>query len=195
MKKMNNKGFMMAEVVVVSSIVLVFLAGLYASYNKIYTSYRNLINYYDITTLYKLGYYRDTLINNINDSSKTNINDILSMVNDKAGSNTSTFYVVQDVVSSDANEKVFLIRNGKNNLTNNFADSSHQVCSISSKTSLSCSPKKLSNEHITFKEYLNFLSTSVDLSETNYVMVMEKCADSDANNCKYAYLEVKDGKE
>lgn len=59
---MNNKGFMMAEVVVVSAIVLVFLAGLYASYNKIYSIYSSRVDYYDVTTLYKLGYYRDVLI-------------------------------------------------------------------------------------------------------------------------------------
>ena len=33
---MNRKGFMMAEVVVVSAIVMVSIVGLYQSYNKIY---------------------------------------------------------------------------------------------------------------------------------------------------------------
>lgn len=55
---MNNKGFMMAEVVVVASIVLVAMAGLYASYNKIFSIYNQRINYYDVSTLYELGNYR-----------------------------------------------------------------------------------------------------------------------------------------
>lgn len=59
---MNNKGFMMAEVVVVSAIVLVFLAGLYASYNELYSAYSRHLDYYDTVTLYQLGYYRDVLI-------------------------------------------------------------------------------------------------------------------------------------
>ena len=56
---MNNKGFMMAELVVVSAIVLVALSGLYVSYNKIFSIYNKRINYYDIATLYELGNIRD----------------------------------------------------------------------------------------------------------------------------------------
>ena len=68
----DNKGFMMAEVVVVSSIVLIFLTTIFTSYNKLYAAYVNRINYYDVVTLYRLGYYRDILIENdkINDEIK-----------------------------------------------------------------------------------------------------------------------------
>ena len=58
---MNNKGFMMAEVVVVSAIVMIALAGLYMSYVKIYAIYNERINYYDVNTLYQLSFYRDVL--------------------------------------------------------------------------------------------------------------------------------------
>lgn len=66
---MNNKGFMMAEVVVVSAIVLVTLTTLYISYNKILSIYNQRVDYYDVKTLYKLAYIRDTnyekMINNL----------------------------------------------------------------------------------------------------------------------------------
>ena len=52
---MNNKGFMMAEVIVVASIVLLALVGFYTSYNKIISLYNKRVNYYDIDTLYDLG--------------------------------------------------------------------------------------------------------------------------------------------
>lgn len=52
---MNNKGFMMAEVIVVSSIILVALVGLYASYNKIFSVYNKRVDYYDVATLYELA--------------------------------------------------------------------------------------------------------------------------------------------
>lgn len=58
---MNNKGFMMAEVVVVSSIVLIALAGLYKSYVKIYAIYNERIKYYDAEVLYQLAFYRDKM--------------------------------------------------------------------------------------------------------------------------------------
>jgi len=56
---MNNKGFMMAEVVVVSSIILVALAAFYSSYNKIISIYNQRVDYYDVATLYDLAYVRD----------------------------------------------------------------------------------------------------------------------------------------
>ena len=70
---MNNKGFMMAEVVVVSSIVLVTLVSFYASYNKIISLYNQRIDYYDVTTLYELAYIR----NNINDYSGYSSKDVI----------------------------------------------------------------------------------------------------------------------
>ena len=57
---MNNKGFMMAEVVVVSAIILITMSSLYASYNKILAAYNQRVNYYDVTTLYELANFRDT---------------------------------------------------------------------------------------------------------------------------------------
>ena len=56
---MNNKGFMMAEVIVVSAIIMVSLTGFYISYNKIISIYNTRINYYDVPTLYELAYIRD----------------------------------------------------------------------------------------------------------------------------------------
>ena len=44
---MNNKGFMMAEVIVVASIILIAMVGLYASYNKIFSLYNQRMDYYD----------------------------------------------------------------------------------------------------------------------------------------------------
>lgn len=72
---MNNKGFMMAELVVVSSIIIIALTSFYVSYNKIITSYNKTLNYYDIGTVYRLGYYYRTKIDEIklneNEISKT----------------------------------------------------------------------------------------------------------------------------
>ena len=56
--KLNKKGFMMAEVIVVSSIVLITLTSLYMSYNKIYSTYKKRINYYDVSIIYDLDKIR-----------------------------------------------------------------------------------------------------------------------------------------
>ena len=56
---MNNKGFMMAEVIVVSAVILVALTTFYVSYNKVISLYNERLDYYDPTTLYELAKYRD----------------------------------------------------------------------------------------------------------------------------------------
>lgn len=75
--KLNKKGFMMAEVIVVSSIVLITLTSLYISYNKIYSTYKKRINYYDVSIIYDLDQIRrntaiDEPTNNTKIDSKSN---------------------------------------------------------------------------------------------------------------------------
>ena len=60
--KLNKKGFMMAEVIVVSSIVLITLTSLYISYNKIYSTYKKRINYYDVSIIYDLDQIRRNVV-------------------------------------------------------------------------------------------------------------------------------------
>ena len=98
---MNRRGFMMAELVVVSSIIVITLTGLYISYNKIISSYRHVINYYDIGLYYKLGYYNMKLY--------------------KAGTLTTTlnsiaagkYLDVNTIVEAETNtkEKIYIVRN------------------------------------------------------------------------------------
>ena len=62
--------------------------------------------------------------------------------------------------------------------------------------------KKLANLtglNETFKDYIKYLSASTTF-KSSYIMVMERCTtnDDDSKNkddCKYAYLEIYDGKE
>ena len=181
----NNRGFMMAEVVVVSSIVLIVLGTLFISYNKLLSTYKTRVTYYDTVTLYRLRFYRDVLIEN----------DILTKAQGDLKTGSSKVKLIYDVNNNNSGmlslrdeervgfeeDKVFLIYNNKTN--------------INSQTLKDCAI------HETFKDYLNFVSTAVNLTKTNYVMVMERCnaksSDSNIkqNDCRYAYLEVFDGYE
>jgi len=134
---MNNKGFMMAEVVVVASIVLVTLVGLYTSYNKIFSIYNKRVDYYDVATLYDLAYIRDGV-------------DFDS-------------YSSKSLILNETYRKVYYVN--KNDL---------KILSVTNKT---------------FDEYLDFIADSVTF-ETDNIVVMEKCLNSNKDNCKYAYLEV-----
>ena len=79
--KLNKKGFMMAEVIVVSSIVLITLTSLYISYNKIYSTYKKRINYYDVSIIYDLDKIRrNTAIDEPTNNIKIE-NDVISEPN------------------------------------------------------------------------------------------------------------------
>lgn len=168
---MNKKGFMMAELVVVSAIVLTTLVGLYASYNKIYSIYKTRIRYYDVTTLYRLGYYRDILkVNNklddvINDSNSG----VVEVYNSQNGTG-SVFSLPESERPNDVEDLVYMVNNNGAPINRNtFAGK---------------------NIHETFLEYIDFLEKSVDFTEFNYMLIMERCTPGDENSCNYAYLEV-----
>jgi len=138
---MNNKGFMMAEVIVVASIVMIALVGLYTSYNKIFTIYNQRVDYYDVATLYELSdIRRDVYYSDENYNSKDKVYD----------KDYKTVYLVN---KNDLDSLVTVV------------------------------------EHQMFKDYLEFISGSVTF-ETEQILVMERCINSDINNCKYAYLEM-----
>ena len=142
---MNNKGFMMAEVVVVASVVLVTLVSFYSSYNKIISLYNKRVDYYDVDTLYELANIRDNNLDDLLFNEKNNI------------SGNVIFYVNKDSV--------------KNKIINT------------------------DDINPTFKDYIEYLSTSIDFDnmkindfDVENILIMEKCTGTD--NCKYAYLEV-----
>ena len=61
--KLNCKGFMLAEVVVVSVIICTVLVTLYTSLVRINNAYDTRNRYYDINTLYFTEEVNDILIN------------------------------------------------------------------------------------------------------------------------------------
>ena len=141
---MNNKGFMMAELVITSSIVLVSLAALFASFNKIYAIYMNRIRYYDTVTLCRLGYYRDILIENnkFNDvlASTTTVSDIYNT----RGFQMFTLPAIE--VPNNIADRVLLIHNNKQPINKNAIKNRNIAISD------------------TFLDYLDFLSTCLFLN-------------------------------
>ncbi len=183
---MNNKGFMMAEVIVVSAIVMLTIVGLYQSYNKIYSIYNTRIDYYDSTTLYRLGYYRDILIEN--NKLYTIITDYKGKVQEiYSANNKNNFSLPEAEISPYDTDTVFLVP------TQCKINNNKYECKISGK--------ELSNEEInqTFKDYLSYLSTST-IFASNQLLVLERCTTREDNkknidDCKYAYIEIFDGSE
>ena len=90
MFKINNKGFMMAEVVIVSTVILTTLINLYAVFTRMYDVYTDRSHYYNVDTVYVLKTVYDNLIKN---------DKFVSLVNDK-------IYNVNDPATNDENKMI-----------------------------------------------------------------------------------------
>ena len=121
---------MMAEVIVVSAIILVFMTGLYLSYGKIFSLYNTRVNYYDSDTLYGIAYYRDTLIK------EDKINGLLSTV--KSSSNKYLNLFTNTLNQVNTGDNLFLVYHAKDNL----------------------SKIKNAGINKTFKDYIDYLESS-----------------------------------
>lgn len=174
--KLNKKGFMMAEVIVVSAIILTFLAGIFISYNKIYSAYKTRLDYYDVTALYRLRFYKDYYIEfeqecpGHGNKSVYECKLIQAMLNGKSESVEQLANINPEY--ENVKEKVFIFYNNYKNLASDLL--------------------KDENVNLTYKDYVNYLANSVDLKDANYVMTIERCDNDDVDRCKYAYLEVYD---
>lgn len=191
--KLNRKGFMMAEVVVVSAVVLITLTTLYMSYNKILSIYEQKLTYEDSNMLYDLAYYRDCLIEmpefEFRDGNwypvTTIDNGLLMKLLDKVGPSNKFIdygsirdafsYITLDDYKFDLfpGDNIYLVYNDYNNNGNSLP-----------KTAFS-------GKKQTLQDYIEYLDTGINLRNTNYIMVLERC---NGNDCKYAYLnlEIKD---
>lgn len=61
---MNNKGFMLAEVIIVSAIIVTVLVTMYSGLNKLYIKYDEVSRYYNIDAIYAGKTMSDYLIDN-----------------------------------------------------------------------------------------------------------------------------------
>ncbi len=110
--KLNKKGFMLAEVVIVASVVSTVLVFLYISLNRMSSAFDKRNRYYDIDAMYITMEVNNILIknNNLDDYSNDNYKDLLAdNINDevikfKNFYNNNTSYTINKVyyLKSDA---------------------------------------------------------------------------------------------
>lgn len=98
--KKNNKGFMLVEVIVTSTVIVTAMIGLYSSFNKLYINYNIKNSYYDIDALYATKTMFNEFLN------KNDVNSVISNIFD----NANFGYLIQngeckDVVSICENIK------------------------------------------------------------------------------------------
>lgn len=159
--KFGRKGFMMAEVVVVSVVIAVVLITLFTGLNRVSSAYEKRDRYYDIDALYLAMMANDALIEN---------GSINNLIND----GTSTII--------EANDDVNLLLNTYNNDDVNLYFSLYEKGKIDKL-------KDLPNKKTT-KEFIDYLGTKFDFNDDyNYVIISEICKNVD--DCYYYALKVR----
>lgn len=166
----NNKGFMLAEAVITSTVVLTTLIGLYATFTKLYNAYNIRTTYFDIDGIYAIKGMIDHLIDN------GEINGIIN-----------------NLKNMETQKLIKLIDKGKyfRGKTDEYCNSLTELYNIDNMYIVKYEKEevlKINKEEInqTFKDYLTYISTyySFDLEEDgyNYLFIVEY-----KNGDKYYY--------
>ena len=166
--KLNRKGFMMAEVVVVSVIICTVLVTLYTALARINNAYDARNRYYDIDTLYFTEEINYSLISS-------------GLIN-KLIQNGNSVKVTLEGQGIDLNEiSSFYNSNNKGETKIYF--------SLYKKNDV----KKLANltgTKETFKDYITYASDHFDYNEDyEYMLITEMCKTND--DCYYYGLRVR----
>lgn len=164
--KFGRKGFMMAEVVVVSVVIAVVLITLFTGLNRVSSAYEKRDRYYDIDALYLAMMANDALIEN---------GSINNLIND----GTSTII--------EANDDVNLLLNTYNNDDVNLYFSLYEKGKIDELKDLSTTEETTKE---TTKEFIDYLKDKFDFNDDyNYVIISEICKNVD--DCYYYALKVR----
>ena len=164
--RINRKGFMLAEVVVVSVIVCVCLVSLATGISRVSKAYDIRNRYYDVNALYmaekaNLFLIEDSIINNlINNGSSIKVN------NDNLN-NIINFYKKD----SSSTTNIYFSKYGKSNIENLKGEGDKQ----------------------TYKDFIDYLGGHLDFegedNDYEYILVSEIC--NSENDCYYYGLKVK----
>lgn len=166
--KLNRKGFMMAEVVVVSVIICTVLVTLYTALARINAAYDTRNRYYDIDTLYFTEEINYSLISS-------------GLIN-KLIQNGNSVKVTLEGQGIDLNEiSSFYNSNNKGETKIYFSlYKKNDVNKLANLTGL--------NE--TFKDYITYANDHFDYNENyEYMLITEMCKTND--DCYYYGLRVR----
>ena len=167
----NNKGFMLAEVVVTSTIVLTALIGLYVTFNKLYNNYNIRMTYYDIDGIYAIKNMTNILLDT------GELNDII-----KDFTTSSNKSIIENSTCHYGNKE------GSNKCS--ALQSEYYIQNIYITTYDKQAINNLQTKVLrqTFIDYLDYISKYYDLNETYISQANYIPSDDDEYTNKYNYL-------
>ena len=186
----NNKGYMLVEVIVTSTIILTAMIGLYCNFNKLYQRYNTKNNYYSIDGLYATKEMTNHLLNSdfnkfLNDNmNKTSIiylikngecnSSEIAQINSGFCSSLKSLYHIKNMIFVEYDACSLIFDNDHNN---------KYSCNLSGDKYL-----QVTNE--TFKDYIDYVMEYYSMYNASIKEDTETTAD------KYSYLiltELEDG--
>lgn len=163
--KLNNKGFMLAEVIISASVIIVTLVSLYAGFARVYKAYEIRSTYYDADSVYALKTISDYFIDEMV------FNSYIS------GINNTNKYVEFKKNESPSNKIDAFINKMIENYNFNFYLTRYDMEYLNSVKSISSD----------LEEYIDFLdSDGVIDDDANYKYIFI----SETNDGRFSYLRI-----
>lgn len=176
--KNDSRGFMLAEVVVVSVIISTVLVTLFTGLNRMSTAYETRNKYYDIDAAYIAQGINDIVIKNdyISDLASDGTPILLTYKYSEISE-----YVNTIIDEYDPNQKVnaYLI----------FANMDFYGIDITDLPDLLSNRNPNSSDNETFIEYLNYISQNIIPENYTYFIIVE--LQKDVDDCYYYTLKVR----
>lgn len=145
--KKNNKGFMLAEVVITSTIVMTAMISLYFTFNKLYARYNTLTTYKNIDGMYAIENIIDDLIED------QNINIILATKNGK------------------------IIANGNCQVSTNYCNETQEAYNIENMYMVKMNNTQIDNlktgANATLQDYLDYTKKYYKFDGNHYLIILE----------------------
>jgi hypothetical protein len=164
--KLNRKGFMLAEVVIVSVVVATVLVTLYTGLKNVSSAYETRNRYYDVDSLYAAMDINDIMIGNISKYSEYIYSDIAIELNDEnyileyQQLYEKTDYSINFYLTPFNNEKMLTLKD--------------------------------LNDNVTFDEYIDYLNDNIIFEEDyDYIIIVERVNVNDKDDCYYYALKLK----
>lgn len=185
----NNKGFMLIEVIVTSTIVVTSMIALYASFNKLYNSYRTKSSYYNIDAVYATKEIINAMI-----STEVIGQNMNKFINNTFFNNTNGYIIANNKCNSNTNEYDEVLYNVPEYTCKSVQELYNIINMIISeydKESL-LQLKENGNLNQTFNDYIDYVITYYGITkneEYNYIILTEM--QTGDNNYYYANLRMR----
>lgn len=159
----NNKGFMLVEVIITSTVILTGMILFYSSFNSLFSKYKEREVYHDIDAFYA----SKEMINNLLE------NNLAAFLNDHSTSEAIDLIKDNKCVTSENN---YINRNNFCTTLQSFYQVKNMFFTYYDENDLKNKKGSLTNE--TFKDYIDYV--------TNYYNIKDANVGTDSN--RYTYM-------